>query len=1789
MHKTSEDEISELVRTKIDNLRHQLLDLSRRNPLVSTRFSNRSSSYVRVVDELPDQLLFTFLDGNDMAFASLPSLDDEPGDERSRRFQNRLSEALLTDPVYLDAIDKIDPDEDDALERTRDAERQLRDRLRDELGMPPRQTRHDTSLAQHARNNGISPSYELPSPSEQHGDGRHDDDHIQTLLLPDTLDRTMTRLLVKSRTWEQETGINVFHAAFGFLEWDDESQSQLSPLVLLKVRVEPRKTRHGPEYRVHRADDDATSNRVLAERLRVRHSLTLPGFSGGSVEDYMTEVAELAPRGMTWRVRRYVAFGVFPSAQMSMYEDLAAENLVPSDIVDSLLAGSPDSAASPFESEYHVDEPEIESKVPLLVTDADSSQFSTMVDVADGRNLAVEGPPGTGKSQTIVNIIACALAEGKKVLFVAEKLAALEVVHSRLAAMGIGPYLLPLQASRSTREGLIQSLRERLDMTRPERPREIERMRTGFRTTREDLARYIGILASTYGRTGLTVHEVLGRSMKTSHVLGDAPKPLATPHVPNVADLDTAALDDLSTASSELALAWESAASCEPTWSGLSMTDTDRFTLERVFGDAVEAARTFDALQECEERLAEAVAPDKVSREHVANLTASGQSLCDKLRDVDLDLVERVFLQDAALIEDFLAQCEAHRARSEELRSILTASPGAKAMGRLDALIEIIHGYDLSSPDVRVAEAEIERLTGEAAWIEHNLDPIETFIGAVPVLHTATLGDLERAHRLVRDTDRGILALRSGTTTDPGLRAVIVRSAKRGRELAGRWRSLAKELSLDPAGDPGRIKEAAMTIRTTGFFGRLGARYRNARRLYRSLHASDAYRREQAVRHLDELATLLTERHAFEADPQRQSVFGGHFRGLDTDWAQFERTVDFAASVETQFNRLDQAPIREFLLTGDLFQVSAIPAFSDRCGRLETVEANAIREAREELEKRAEALREAREALVPAATVIASPPNFDIEGLKALREDVAALVEDKKRLNKSKTVKRVLGSHFAGVKTPGELIRRELSLASDMRDEESTTASLLLALAQRGVLDACLETGTRFISLRLDADARLDELFNQTGVQFANEEDNTYRATSLRMQRASEDRDGFVAHANLRAARDVMRQTGFLWIADNLTAAGKGLQRLEDVSAAVVVRAMAMDVFSLHGRHLNQFSGQKLDTLRERLASLNRDIQKLDRQQLQALLHERARPPAGNSRGLVRTFTEMGLIDREINKKKRFVSPRDMTRRAGRALLELKPCWMMSPLAISNYIRKGDITFDLCIIDEASQMPPENAIGALMRSGQAMVVGDTNQLPPTSFFRMMLDDQDADEDETVLSESILELANATFRPKRRLRWHYRSRHSSLIKFSNHYIYDNDLVVFPGAFEDVSDMGVTLRKVNGRYANGVNRTEAEAVVSAVLEFMKQQPDRSLGVVTLNQKQRDLLNELMDQEVYRNHSAADYVEAWQHNRDGLEAFFIKNLENVQGDERDTIFISTVYGPERHGGPVANRFGPINGVAGRRRLNVLFTRAKHQIVTFTSMTSLDIKAETSQQNAGAFLLRRWLEYAATGILEADAEARREPDSAFEEFVIEQIEAMGCEAIPQVGSAGYFIDIGVRHPKWPHGFILGVECDGAAYHSSKSARDRDRLRQEVLEDRGWVFHRVWSTDWFNDPRREAEKLRQRIESRLQELMERADFRWVPDEIAATRLIAAPEDTAEVSRRDPGAAILLDAPPPVGVQVGDTVQVRYLDRDGTVLRFAISDNRHAPDEGVIHRSEPITRAVLDAETGEEVEVLVGS
>jgi superfamily I DNA and/or RNA helicase/very-short-patch-repair endonuclease len=399
-------------------------------------------------------------------------------------------------------------------------------------------------------------------------------------------------------------------------------------------------------------------------------------------------------------------------------------------------------------------------------------------------------------------------------------------------------------------------------------------------------------------------------------------------------------------------------------------------------------------------------------------------------------------------------------------------------------------------------------------------------------------------------------------------------------------------------------------------------------------------------------------------------------------------------------------------------------------------------------------------------------------------------------------------------------------------------------------------------------------------------------------------------------------------------------------------------------------------------------------------------------------------------------------------------------------------------MDEASQLRPEDAIGAVARGSQLVVVGDPKQLPPTSFFSgggggggdggAAGDDGDGGDGGAADEQSILDQALSIMRPARRLKWHYRSRHPSLIAFSNKEFYDNQLILFPTPFHDHADYGVRYVHVaEGRYRSSLNVPEARRVAEEVIAYTRKHPERSLGVVTMNKRQAELLALEIDR-LATEHEA---FEEWRRRREGtLEPFFVKNLENVQGDERDVIFISTVYGRDEDGN-FHQRFGPVSNEGGHRRLNVLFSRSKCQTIVFSTMDPADIRTDENSR-WGVRALKGYLKFAKEGVLDLPGETGRAPDSDFEVAVGEALRAAGFEAVPQVGVAGYFIDIGVRHPSRAGEFALGVECDGATYHSAKSARDRDRLRQEILERLNWRIHRIWSLDWYKNPKRETERL---------------------------------------------------------------------------------------------------------------------
>ncbi len=480
---------------------------------------------------------------------------------------------------------------------------------------------------------------------------------------------------------------------------------------------------------------------------------------------------------------------------------------------------------------------------------------------------------------------------------------------------------------------------------------------------------------------------------------------------------------------------------------------------------------------------------------------------------------------------------------------------------------------------------------------------------------------------------------------------------------------------------------------------------------------------------------------------------------------------------------------------------------------------------------------------------------------------------------------------------------------------------------------------------------------------------------------------------------------------------------------------------------------------------------------------------------------ELSILSRELDKKKRHMPLRKLFRSIPNLLLKLKPCLMMSPLSVSYFLEAETYKFDMVIFDEASQIFPEDAIGAICRGKQVIIAGDSKQLPPTNFFSAssggIYDGTETDDDSNeydIISDSILEEAKNL--PNQPLLWHYRSRHESLISFSNKEIYKNKLITFPGSMNRVVDMGVEYVYVeDGVYEGQNNVKEAQKCVELILEHIQKYPRRSLGIIAFSEKQQSAIEDCVERFRFNNPRYE-----WFFNEEQEEPFFIKNLENVQGDERDTIIFSICYGKNSNG-QMFMRFGPLGQSGGERRLNVAITRAKYNIKLIGSILPSDVDLNRTKSD-GVRLLRSYIEFA---MYATDAEIRSNKnnslnDDLFCKSVAEFLDSKGYSIVRNIGCSDYTIDIGIEKVDLPGYFAAGIECDGNMYVLAKTASDRDRLRTSILKSMGWNLYRVWSTDWIRNPKEAQAKLLAFVEEAINKPLN-VQPKLVPNQIKMTEM----------------------------------------------------------------------------------------
>jgi very-short-patch-repair endonuclease len=1700
----------------VAKLRAKLIDLSRKSPLIAFKHTSRSTSQLRFVDERPD-LLFEKLGSGSMGFEPLPGEEQTPADERTPTFGIAYERARLTDAEFLAATEKLGDAEGDA-RAWQDAERALRARVRQQLGLPKLEYGKSLDVTVLARAHGFDPSYDLKMSDDGDVAAHHEDDQIRVLLTRKELDRRLKSIDDRATSHLRETGHHTLHLAFGFVQWFEDDESDLAshaPLLLLPVKLAKDEGRAKKDYRLNVWEGGLEVNVALIEKAREHWGLQLPALRDNETpESYFVRVKAVLSEGRRLILRTYVTLSVLPP--MILWRDLdpqkwpdgafAAHRLLPGLVGAAEIVG-----VDGDDTIIDIDDPKNEARVPALITDADASQHKAIMDMAAGRDMAIEGPPGTGKSQTITNMIATALSQGKRVLFVAEKQAALRVVSDRLRAAGFGPLLLELHGDKASRADVYAGVRDRLGAEPRLDARALEERRSELRRHRDLLRRYLSLVRTPLGKTGMTAHALAWREIRLRKLFDrDQIKKLESRwQAKGVAELDPSTLKENR---DELAQFGKALLAMQPDEGGAVTRWTmaerlDPFGQSPALEAAAAAGEAAAAVASVAAKLAELGIdlPDPGDDEILEasqQLSAFAAFTCP-----DETVVGAALHHRSACLELLSSQAEWGKQRDAIASDV--ERPEAVTQAAAQALAEALAVDDCPETlaEARHLQALHERLGASLARAGRDIERLcgQLADGA----NTSTVKAQNVALILARLGQAGpsVSALLSSSLVETASDGVIAATSREAEALRAEREAIVALVQSDALNaDPAELEELADTIESTGaiarlFSGKYKAAWRRAARF-----CTDSSDRIQAASHLCRAASYVRARRTFHHESKAQALFPVMlWNGHDSDFVSLAAARTLIREAATQLATLDEAGALRGWLTADTSERGTLSASCDRLAGVlaEMTEAGLAEVAVGDLGNSCAARTAELKRIAEASAVIA------LSGAAHYRRSTGdTIAESVLQLHASKDAFDLLRGQpiFSWVADVTEPLHDLQSSFSEIDALRSVSGPIdILTVVSGTVTPAALLSAVKACAAGLNRvveswETASDQLWDEAELDIADlcDELNWEQASTV-LGELSADRHGISLAADLLKYRAAVAKRGLTPFADAATAKEVPAEKIDELYELIAISALLRSFLGGDGQELGRLGSLSLDAARQSFKKVDKDLHKLE---AAAIVAQRLadNPPIGVGYGRKADFTELRLLENEIGLTRPRTPLRHVVHRAGQALQVLKPVWMMSPTSIAQFIRPGSLNFDLLIIDEASQMRPEFSVSCIMRADQFVVVGDANQLPPSDHFQVASQDDGDDDGEGVGvnqgTESILDLANQRFRTKPRLKWHYRSQHESLIQFSNREFYHRDLVVFPSPMaNDDALLGVKCFYApsffpDTAYEASINQREAELVIEQAFSLMQTHPERSIGIVAMNAKQTELLQNEFDRLIVEEERVRKYVEAFAGT---IDEFFIKNLENVQGDERDIILISTVYGPDKNGA-VRQNFGLMNREVGWRRLNVLVSRAKMSCRLITSLRPDDVKV-TEKASKGVIAFKSYLTYAHGGAQYDDASGA-ETDSDFEIFVADALRAGGYDVVYQVGVEKFRIDLGVRHASCPVGFIAGIECDGAPYHSGLSVRDRDHIRQTILENLGWSIYRVWSTDWFADPARETAKLLSWLEQVRERIARELETQTQPVEV---------------------------------------------------------------------------------------------
>ena len=1533
------------------------------------------------------------------------------------------------------------------------------------------------------------------------------------------LQKTLKVLRYRANTSIEEQGINTLFLTFGMLKWkeqDDSDQTFASPIILVPVKLLIESITS--PYRLTLHDDEIVVNPTLSHKLDNDFGITVPTFDAAndSPVEYLEKLYHKV-KNKDWSVENSTHLTNLSFLKINMYKDLERnEDKLNENPIIATLVGEQESIQVPTDINDFDHDKLIRPIDSFQVVDADSSQQDAVLLSKKGASFVLQGPPGTGKSQTITNIIAEAIADGKKVLFVSEKMAALQVVYDRLTKVGLADFCFTLHSHKAKKKDILRDLANSINIDRTRVREEALAQLDILEKKRNSLNEYQEELHTPTSALNISIFTANGRIAK----LKNAPDVIFSEL--NVDSVTNATLNERIYLLNELSktIGKRSEDYSENVWRGStvkSLTNALRHDIDSNVAVAVpqltdlaykhtsicsllgiDIAPTLTGNGILKDILLLASKSPIIPVEWVVNHDVSQlidnaskyQKMVEKIINTTKDLQNKysdgVFELDAEKLKmQLCSRMQQLKAQIKNEDSDYISLNIVELNNKITSSTEAISSlFDEASKVASKLGVPVPNTLSQIVLLIKSTNALTDILNVLPTEKWFESDELNR----IKSELESIKSLHDS--------ALDVKT-----QILSRFDKEVFELDFYPM-----LQKFRGEYQSIFRFLKSGYRH-DIKQLSSYLTQGGKLSYTDALSVLNQLKTLSDKQEVIDANSSLYSGdYGKYYAGVNTQWENlsnglevFEQAIGHLSTVTPQLINLivkKQLPVVDIERFNKHAQSCEVVSLFNELTTLLKTNFNQDSQWKEikvclddlcyiasDFISACQVLQSIRKSYCGYETLI-SDLNL-LLSLKVSSEDLA---------KQKDAICNLYKNYYNGIDTDWDKLIGALKYAGELRDVVS-----LYNLPYQFVESVCTNLDVisycknEYDDLCKQQESLLRNIRWFTSL-FENDKD-FYQCTMFdladRMSLCKDKKHLLEEWVDYCSNKENCKKAGIEEYVRNVEELGIEADYIVDSYLKRFYR-LWLDAVLPKFPAVQGFRGRIQSQTISEFCELDKGQFKI----AQARVRERALSRIPDFNSISGARDEIGVLKREINKQRRLMPLRKLFMAIPNLITSLRPCFMMSPLSVSVFLEAKSYHFDLVIFDEASQVHIEDAIGAIMRGKQVIIVGDTQQLPPTSFFSTSLNDDeyDVDSDDTSTDyeigayESILEEAS-TVLPERSLRWHYRSRHEHLIAFSNIKIYNSQLITFPSSTETAPDCGVEYIHVrDGVYDRSGKRNnviEARRVADLVFEHFMKYPKRSLGVVTFSEAQQNAVDAAIRQKRLQNPKFDKFFI-----EDAEEPFFIKNLENVQGDERDTIIFSIGYAKDNKGIMYMN-FGPLSREGGYRRLNVAITRAKHNVKLVGSIVPTDIDLD-KVSSEGVKMLRSYIEFAQQGIVALDKELKYTYDltfdSPFEEAVYDFLQSKGYNVVTQVGCSGFRIDMAIKHPKHNGEFAIGIECDGATYHNSRTARERDRLRQTVLEDMGWTIYRIWSTDWIKDQKTEEEKLVKAIEKSLGNILKSED-----------------------------------------------------------------------------------------------------